>query len=819
MIQKRRKEVQKKVNPFEKTRVTDLNVGVKQQDIGVVTYSGDNNSNKIGVLLFKGNLPQDITGTVIGKVIRMDGATVEYQGYSEGNLAYILLTESAFAYPGRLEIKIRIIDGDQKMVIADYVAKASRTETGKIIDPGHVVPDVDDVIAKQAEIEQAINDANDAAENANAAASHSVRTDTNTSLTNQEKETARNNINAVATSELSDDYNPDTGATAGKYYIHAGAWYLCLEDTTGEWDGTKFRKKQVGNEVSDLKSAIDEDEDGIISEELIVKNASNSSTWEMGTISTKTGADSSSTSRIRTKESIPDTVVIITAKTGFLTMVAYESSTFKGVWTGDGFVVGVTASSFTTMNMETIKQTYPTYSFRLVWGKSNYTPVPSTDYAQIDIISPNYVSQAMTEIRNDIETNKDNIDKINDNLLATELPFIDYSTASVWEGGSINSSTGANSSSTSRMRIIDYIPDTVNSISTVSGYVYLFAYEGSTYKGVWTGSDFSTSGGTYLSSINLANIKSSYPTYKYRLIWLLANHNPVPSTDYVNVKILSPGDPVETEIVTYKNRVNNLVEVVDDGTEPTGVIGMFEKWAVIGTSYDCGVMYLPDGTAAGNPYMGWEHQLARRYGNTQVRLAAGGMRTNLWLNVPDNKTTTIPAVYHDYNLTRLEAIGSTLDLVMITLGCNDISHASETGIGMGSISDIVSEFPSTIASGQTFAYYYSVIICAVREYAPQAKIICCHSFLKTSSFNAAYNALIDEIAEEFGLPVIEQEKDVYFKGAYHDNAMLYTHPIGANYSGIATAYDRMISDCVYNNYNSFKDYVGGGDEPEPVAGA
>ena len=261
--------MQKKVNPFEKTRVTDLNVGVKQQDIGVVTYSGDNNSNKIGVLLFKGNLPQDITGTVIGKVIRMDGATVEYQGYSEGNLAYIILTESAFAYPGRLEIKIRVIDGDQKMVIADYVAKAIRTETGKIIDPGHVVPDVDDVIEKQAEIEQAINDANAAAENANAAASHSVRTDTNTSLTNQEKETARNNINAVATSELSDDYDPDTGATAGKYYIHAGAWYLCLEDTTGEWDGTKFSKKQVGGEVSELKSAIDEKFTTVIGTNLI----------------------------------------------------------------------------------------------------------------------------------------------------------------------------------------------------------------------------------------------------------------------------------------------------------------------------------------------------------------------------------------------------------------------------------------------------------------------------------------------------------------------------------------------------------------------
>lgn len=63
-------------------------------------------------------------------------------------------------------------------------------------------------------------------------------------------------FNQRSNSRLAEDYNPDTGATAGKYYIHSGDWYLCTTDTTGAWDSTKFQKTDVGAQIEALKSAI-----------------------------------------------------------------------------------------------------------------------------------------------------------------------------------------------------------------------------------------------------------------------------------------------------------------------------------------------------------------------------------------------------------------------------------------------------------------------------------------------------------------------------------------------------------------------------------
>lgn len=62
---------------------------------------------------------------------------------------------------------------------------------------------------------------------------------------------------AYGTDLLAEDYDTDTGATAGKYYIHSGDLYLCTSNATGAWDSTKFQKVDVGGQLSDLKSASD----------------------------------------------------------------------------------------------------------------------------------------------------------------------------------------------------------------------------------------------------------------------------------------------------------------------------------------------------------------------------------------------------------------------------------------------------------------------------------------------------------------------------------------------------------------------------------
>lgn len=130
------------MNPYEQIYDVDLSKGITQKDIGTLVFEGDNNSIKVGSNVYNSGVPQQLSGSIEGKVIRQDGGTVYYVGTISDNTGYITLTEAAFAYPGPIEIFVRIVSGQDKITIGAFKAKAKRTDTGKAIDPGQPVPGI-----------------------------------------------------------------------------------------------------------------------------------------------------------------------------------------------------------------------------------------------------------------------------------------------------------------------------------------------------------------------------------------------------------------------------------------------------------------------------------------------------------------------------------------------------------------------------------------------------------------------------------------------------------------------------------------------------
>lgn len=154
---------------------TWLNVDLKKPN-NVTALKGrlftqDAMSNLVGVNVFDNDTPVDsLSGSVIGWVMRADGNTLVINGEKDGNKAYIVLPEAAYAVVGNITIAIQLVDesgeNEVKTTLGVCTGYVYRTTTDTIIDPGEVVPDLTTLLAKIEEMSEATEAANDAAETA-----------------------------------------------------------------------------------------------------------------------------------------------------------------------------------------------------------------------------------------------------------------------------------------------------------------------------------------------------------------------------------------------------------------------------------------------------------------------------------------------------------------------------------------------------------------------------------------------------------------------------------------------------------------------------
>ena len=144
---------------------SDLKQAVQVKQLSGNLFSGDSGGNLIGVEVLDDGSPATLTGGVTGYIIRADGATVTVNGTLEGNRASIVLPASAYIVVGQVSIVVKV----STMTVGACVAYVYRTTTDTIVDPGSVVPDISELLAKIADCEAAAEDATEAAEEARAA--------------------------------------------------------------------------------------------------------------------------------------------------------------------------------------------------------------------------------------------------------------------------------------------------------------------------------------------------------------------------------------------------------------------------------------------------------------------------------------------------------------------------------------------------------------------------------------------------------------------------------------------------------------------------
>ncbi len=93
--------------------------------------------------------------TVTGFLIRPDKQTVVISGTAAGGIVSVILPQEAYAYEGQCQLVIRVTsDGAKIPVFAGY-ATIGLTSTNEVINPGSLVPNLEDLLAAIDDMEDA----------------------------------------------------------------------------------------------------------------------------------------------------------------------------------------------------------------------------------------------------------------------------------------------------------------------------------------------------------------------------------------------------------------------------------------------------------------------------------------------------------------------------------------------------------------------------------------------------------------------------------------------------------------------------------------
>lgn len=150
---------------------TDLSEGVQKHRLGRLFAANDKQAHTINVEVLQDGAAADLSGqSAVGYFIRGDEATVTINGTISGNVATITLPSSCYAKPGYFSMIIKAT-GDVSTAIFWADGTITRTTTDIIVDPEHIVPSLEELLAQIAAIEAATAAANTAANRANSAAS------------------------------------------------------------------------------------------------------------------------------------------------------------------------------------------------------------------------------------------------------------------------------------------------------------------------------------------------------------------------------------------------------------------------------------------------------------------------------------------------------------------------------------------------------------------------------------------------------------------------------------------------------------------------
>lgn len=152
--------------------IVDVDIGksLLRTYAGKVLATGDRKANRFGANINRAGEPIDLTGcSVTGYFIRPNMQTVVVTGEAEGSTAYVDLPQACYTNEGAfsLALKVSETDNDITQTVRVIDGCIRLTQTGELVDPGEVIPSLDEIFAQIAAVEAATQGARQATKAAN----------------------------------------------------------------------------------------------------------------------------------------------------------------------------------------------------------------------------------------------------------------------------------------------------------------------------------------------------------------------------------------------------------------------------------------------------------------------------------------------------------------------------------------------------------------------------------------------------------------------------------------------------------------------------
>ena len=154
----------------------DILAGIGMTAMPSLFAMGDKLAHVLRVRVKAGGEPVDLTGwTVTASVVRQDQATVMMAGRVVGDAAEVTLEAPCYSQSGGFTLSVAIGREQQLITIFCGRGDVTRTRTDSLVDPGHTIPSVDEIIAQYGLMKTAVQNTDAAAKRADDAASNAQK--------------------------------------------------------------------------------------------------------------------------------------------------------------------------------------------------------------------------------------------------------------------------------------------------------------------------------------------------------------------------------------------------------------------------------------------------------------------------------------------------------------------------------------------------------------------------------------------------------------------------------------------------------------------